>query len=246
MAGKRFDPSWLARHLEPYRFVLNLPEVHKDGISFVRPSSVEHLFEHVLIRTGRVAYSEAVISAASFTSCKACISERDDRFRSFLSGDSMPRTSRLSTWADARAWQKRLIENADVYCNQMAVAKGPVLARRLEPVLGRVDSYKQALGDMLAIFDREFAFVSEGAPAEQATVEQLATLARSMLYLNQEDATLASVALVRFGEQVEGKASPFQGKRPHSDYDLAVRLILLTDYVQAKRLEYNRAGGLWR
>ena len=128
----------------------------------------------------------------------------------------------------------------------MAAEKGPVLARRLEPVFNVVDSYVQALGDLFAVFDREFAFLTEVAPEERAAVDRLATLARSMLYLNSEDAKLASLALVRFGAEVERRASPFESKLPHRDDGLAARLILLADYVRMKRLEYDAAGGLCR
>lgn len=184
MAAKRFDPDRLAKLLEPQRFVLNFPEVMKGGISFVRPSAIKRLFEHVLIRTGKVAFAEAVISGASFTSCHPCVSEPDGRFRAFLSRNSEFQTSRLGTWAEAKAWQKQLVENADSYCKLMAADKGPVLARRLKRVFSAVDSYVRALGDIFIIFDREFAFLAEASAEEQAEVDHLATLARRMLYLN--------------------------------------------------------------
>src|SRR5262245_62229629 len=111
--AKRFDPDKLLQRLAPLGFALNLPETHKGGISFVRPSSVERLYEHVLIRTGRPTYVEAVISGASFTSCHACVSERDDRLRALLSENSEFGTSLLSTSAEAKAWQKWLVENVD-------------------------------------------------------------------------------------------------------------------------------------
>jgi hypothetical protein len=237
MAGKRFNPDKLAQHLEPYGFSLNLPEVMKGGISFVRRSSVKRLYEHVLIRTGKPTYAEAVISGASFTSCHPCVSERDHRFRAFLSGDADVETSLLLK--SARTFQQRLVENADQYCKSMAADKGPVLVQRILPVFKAVNSYAKALGDIFAILDREFAFVSEGSPDEQAQVDRLATFACRWWYLNSEDAKLASIALVRFGSQVEGSPSPFQNINRHRDSDLAARLILLTDYVRAKRLEYE-------
>jgi hypothetical protein len=126
----------------------------------------------------------------------------------------------------------------------MTREKGQLLYSRLQPVLNAVHLYVQALGDMNAVFDREFAFVSAGDSAEKEEVNRLATLARSMLYLNFEDATLASIALVRFGTHVENRPSPFQGKVPHRDDGLATRLVLLTDFVRAKRLEYNQMCGL--
>lgn len=244
--AKRFDPDKLSHRLAPFGFALNLPETHKDGISFVRPSTVGRLYEHVLIRTGRVAYAEAVISAATFTSCHACVSENDERFRAFLAGGTWYRTSALETGAAAQAWQKRLVENADAYCKAMAAEKGPLLGQRLLPVFMALDLYIQRFGDAFAILDREAAFFSEGSPEEQAEVDRLASLACSMLYLNSEDATLASIVLVRFGDQVEGSASPFGSKVPQRDAGLAARLILLADHVRAMRLEYEKAGGLHR
>jgi hypothetical protein len=195
--AKRFDPDKLSHRLAPFGFVLNLPDVKKGRISFVRPSIVERLYEHVLISTGKTAYAETVISGATFTSCHACVSEKDDRFRVFLSGYTWYQTSALETWATARAWQERLVENADTYCKAMANEKGPLLFRRLLLVFKAVDSCIQGLGDMFAVLDREFAFVSQASPDEQAKIDHLATLARRMLYLNSEDAKLASIALDR-------------------------------------------------
>jgi hypothetical protein len=99
---------------------------------------------------------------------------------------------------------------------------------------------------MFAILDREFAFVSEASAEEQAEVDRLAANARQWLYLNTNDAKLASITLVRFGSEVEGSASPFQGKLPRREDGFAARLILLADYVRAKRIEYDMVGGLRR
>src|SRR5262249_61004041 len=123
--GRRFDPDKLTKLLAPYGFALNLPEAMKNGISFVRPSGYENLFEHVLIRPGEVAYAEAVISAATFTSCHPCVSERDNRFRAFLSGNSKFQNSRIYTSLAARAWQKRLVDNASGFCKADAMDFGP-------------------------------------------------------------------------------------------------------------------------
>jgi hypothetical protein len=101
--AKGFDPDKPSQCLAPFGFALNLPEVMKGGISFVRPSRVERLYEHILIRTGRPTYVEAVISGASFTGCHDCVSERDNRLRAFLSGDSQFGTSLLSTPTEAKS-----------------------------------------------------------------------------------------------------------------------------------------------
>lgn len=244
--AKHFEPDKLLQCLAPFGFVFNLPEVMKGGISFVRPSSVNRLYEHVLIRTGSLTYAEAVISGASFTSCHNCISERDNCLRAFLSGGSDFGTAPFSTSAEVKEWQKRLVENADAYCKLIASKRGPLLFQRLASVFAAVDSYCQRLGDFFAILDREFAFMSEASLAEQAEVNRLATNAHQCLYLNSEDARLATLALVRFGSEVEGGASPFHKKIPHRDGGLASRLILLADYVRAMRLEYIMAGGLNR
>lgn len=244
--AKRFDPDKLSQRLAPLGFALNLPESHKGGISFVRSSGVKRLYEHVLIRTGTPTYAEAVISGASFTSCHECVSERDNRLRAFLSADSEFGTTLLRTPAEAKAWQKRLVENSDAYCKSMASDKGPLLIQRLAPIFTAVDSYVQRLGDFFAILDREFAFVSKISAAEQAAVGRMATNARQWLYVNSKDAKLASLALVRFGTEVEGRSSPFQNSHPRRDDGLAARLIILADYVRAMRLEYNTVGGLSR
>lgn len=242
----RIDPDKLSQRLAAFGFALNLPEVMKGGISFVRPSAVERLYEHVLIRAGKVAYAEAVISAATFTSCHACVSEKDDRFRAFLSEGARDQTSLLVTSATAQAWQKLLLENADTYCKRLTAEKGPFLHQRLQPVFTAVNWYVQKLGDMFAILDREFSFISETSADEQAEVDRLATKARQWLYLNSEDAKLASIALVRFGGEVEGSALPFQKETPGRDDYLSSRLILLADYIRAKRVEYDTVGGMSR
>jgi hypothetical protein len=58
-----------------------------------------------------------------------------------------------------------------------------------------------------------------------------------------EDAKLASIALVRFGSEVEGTASAYQKKISGRDGDVSARLILLADFIRAKRLEYDTVGG---
>jgi hypothetical protein len=128
----------------------------------------------------------------------------------------------------------------------MASEKGPLLSQRLAPVFTAVDSCIQRLGDFYAILDREFAFVSEASPNEQAEVDRLGTYSRQWLYLNTEDAKIASLALVRFGSEVEESASPLQNKNLRRDDGLAARMILLAEYIRAKRLAYDRAGGLSR
>jgi hypothetical protein len=116
----------------------------------------------------------------------------------------------------------------------------------LQPVFLAVDRYVQSLGDMFAVLDREFAFTEEAPPSEKPVADRIATLGRSMLYLNLEDAKLASLASVRFGAEVERRADPWDGVSPHRDNQLAARLILLVDYVRKQRLEYKIAGGVAR
>lgn len=242
MAGKRFDPEWLSERFAPLGFVLNLPEGMKGGISFIRPSTIDRLYEHVQIRTGTNTYVDTFLSAATRTSCHKCVSEADYRLRALLLGGSeMSReyphmsSTRLRSWAEARAWQKKLIDNADAYCRTMASDKGPLLLDRLRTVFVAVDAYVKKLGKMSLILDREFAYVSEGSPEERAEAGRLADLAHSMFYLDLDDARLASTALVRFGPDVEHRSSPFQGIKPHRDAALAGRLILLADYVRKCR-----------
>jgi len=244
--AKRFDHEKLSKKLAPFGFALNSPGWLKGSITFLRASSVPRLHEHIRISGGRVAYAETVLSGATFAVCMASVSEEDNRFRSFLSPNTWYHTSTLDNAATARAWQNRLVENADAYCKAMATEKGPQLCRRLQPVFTALDSYLQRLGDIFRIFDREFAFVSEVSSNEQPEINRLTTHAGQMLYLKPEDATLASIALVRFGSEVEKIASPFQNKSPHRHDGLAARLILLADHVRRERIEYDLAGGLHR
>ena len=201
MAGRRLNPEKLARLLASDGFVLNLPEAKKNGIYFIRPSKLERLCEHVLISAENPFYAEAVISAASFTSCHNCVSERDNRLRALLSGNSTYRNSRLLTAADAKAWQQKLVRNASTYCASAANELGPALTRRLLPVFGAVDMYVQLLGDPFAILDREFAFVNEAPIAERAIAEGLGNVAYRFLHVNSEDAKLAGTILARFGRR---------------------------------------------
>lgn len=246
MAGKRFDPEKLAHRLAPHRFVLNLPEVMKDGISFVRPSLFPRLYEHLRIHAANPVYAETVISAASLCSCHPCVSEQDNRLRELLSGHSWPNASRISTLAAAKAWQKLLVENADVFCTLAASTKGPELIQLLQPVFKAVESYIQRLGDIFSVFDKEFAFVNQTSSDKQTEIDWLATQAHNMLYLNSEDAKLVSLALVRFGTEVEEEDNPFHGKLPRSNDGLGARFILLADHVRRKRTEYENVGGLCR
>lgn len=212
----------------------------------MRESSVERMYEHVLISAEGSVYAETAVSAATFTSCHACVSERDTRLRSLLADNSPFQTSLIRTSAEARLWEKRLIENADTFCGLTATEKGPLLAERLRPILAAVDQYVAHLGNVFAILDREFAFLNATSSEEQLETERIASLARSMLYLNLDDARLASLAVVRFGREVEEHERPFRDAVPHRDAGLAARLILLTDFIARQRDEYAGAGGLRR
>jgi hypothetical protein len=246
MSGKRFDPDRLSRLLEPYQFALNSPEYLKGEISFVRRSSSERLYEHLWIWTSNLAYVETFISGASIHSCHSCVSAADNRFRAFMAADARWQKSDLSTASRAKAWQERFIQNADEFCKSMAAEKGPVLAQRLGPLFSLVDSYIHALGNIFAVLDREYAFVTEISVDDQAEVERLTNESRRILYLNSEDARLAGAILVRFGSAIEGKDSPFRGVMAYKNNALAARLILLTDYVRASRFKYDTDRGLYR
>ena len=192
----------------------------KNGISFIRRSSVSRLYEHVLIVAENPVYAEVVISAATRTSCHACVSESDDRFRALLSENSQFQNTWLTNSAESRKWQRRLVENADGYCAAAAAALGPLLTERLRHVFNVVDQYTTRLGDVFAVFDREFAFFNEAAPQERSAAEQMATLAHRMYYLDLDDSKLASLLLMRFGAEVEGSENPFRGRVPHRDVEL--------------------------
>jgi hypothetical protein len=184
-------------------------------------------------------YAETVISAATFTSCHECVSECDKRFRALLCGEAFPQQKSLRTSAEVKEWQKRLIENADSYSSLAARAKGPVLTRRLQPVFNAVDAYLRRVGDLFAVFDREFAFLQDTSPTELSQM-------RRMLWVHSEDSKLASFLLIRFGSEIEGCEAPFRDQVPHRNADLNARLILLQDFIRKKRLEYEIVGGLYR
>jgi hypothetical protein len=156
-----------------------------------------------------------------------------------LGGPSPFNVSSMSTRLEAKKWLSRLVEVASNVCPSVASERGPALVQRLQPVFDKVDQYAERLGDLSTIFDREFAFVSAVSVVELPEIERLARLARSMLYLNSDDAKLASLALIRFGDEVEGRALPFRDTTPQRDEGLAARLILLSDLIRGKRLEFS-------
>jgi hypothetical protein len=236
--ARRFNADRVARLLAPSGFVLNLPEVMKGGVSFVRPSLFPRLYEHVLFVTSNVVYAETVLSAATFTSCHRCVSEPDKRFSAFLSKGDLFGASDLGTAEMQRLWQQRLVENADAFCRTMAAEKGPALVERLRPVFAAVDSYVAAMEDMAAIFDREFAFVNNRPAHERAEIERLASETRAFFYLDLEDARLASCIVLRLAPQVEGKEDPFLGVNARQDEGLAARLVMLSDFIRIKRTSF--------
>ena len=114
---------------------------------------------------------------------------------------------------------------------------GPALIQRLRPVFDAVERYEKALGDLYSIFDRESEFLAKATSREQAEVDRLAQFGSSNLYLNADDAKLASLALVRSRNRLEAE---------HAVEGLAARLILMTDVVGKRRGEYRALGGLAR
>jgi hypothetical protein len=243
MTGKRFRVDSLANRLAQLGFAHNFPASHKNGFAFVRNSSIPRLYEHVLINAENPVYAEAVISAASRASCHPCVSERDGCLRALLSSGSRYGSKLIFTPAEAKAWQDRLIENADASCRAASSEFGPLLFKRLEPVLYAVDRYQKKIGEIFAVFDREFAFVQDVRDEERSEIERLAAKAHSILFLDAEDAKLASLVLVRFGSEVEGIEAPFQNANPRAGNELGSRLILLVDFIQNKRRAYAQAGG---
>lgn len=164
MTRRLFDPETIAKRFEPDGFSLNLPECHQHGISLIRPSFIGRLYEHVLIRAGNPVYADIAISAASFTSCHSCVSERDDSLRSFLAEDSQFQASLIKKPGEAKAWITRLVENAVPYCVAAAASRGPQLIRGLHPVFEAVNAYAGCFGDMFEILDREFTFSANHYP----------------------------------------------------------------------------------
>jgi hypothetical protein len=113
------------------------------------------------------------------------------------------------------------------------------LIERLQPVFLAVNSYIAKLGDLSAIFDREFAFIHEGTDAERNEVNELTFQAERILYLETEVTKLACVTVIRFGSEVEKAPNPFLSKRFFRDGNLSARLILLVEHLRKKRIEYT-------
>ena len=238
MPRQLFKTDKLAKQLEPYRFQLNLPETRKGGISFVRRSSVERLFEHLLISATNPAYAEVVISASSFTICHSSVSERDSRLRALLSDGCEFRTTTLNNSFEAQQWLQKLIDKADEYCTLASVDCGPLLVSRLHPFFESVDAYVDRLDDIYSIFDHEHAFLLEASAEEQHEIDRLATHSYNMLYLDLDDSKLAALILSRYSYEVDGCS--YLDKVPHRDTGLAARLVLLAEFVSRRRMEYSK------
>lgn len=240
--AKRLSANSLQTKLKPLGFIHNLPEVLKGGISFVRLSSVERLYEHLRISPGISTSVDLVISAASFTSCHRCVSEKDDRFRLFLSKGDWTGTVRIETASDVKEWQPLLIENVQEYCERLADDSGVSLAARLQPTFSAVDRYVHRFGDLFEVFDREYAFSNEGSTDETSTIEWLSIEANRWLYLASNDAKLASTALVRWSRELEEQDLCVREKLLCDNAELSTRLILIVDYIRNQRDRYEAAG----
>jgi len=233
MSVVRLNRDRLTRLMTAEGFALNLPEALKGGISFIRESCEPRLYEHIRVVPPPGAHAELILSAATFTSCHSPVSEIDDRFRTFLTGNTPYRAAHLTTANEARAWVDRLAANASSFARTASMERGPLFAQRLQSAFDAVDRCTKSLGDLFSIFDREFAFLGEATNVEKAETERLARFGWRNLYLNSEDAELASFLLVRFADKSAG-------------LELTARLILLTDYIRKQRCEYAHVGGLGR
>lgn len=239
---KRLSANSLQTKLKPLGFLHNLPEVHKGGISFVRPSSVERLYEHLQISPGISTSVDLVISAASFTSCHRCVSEKDDRFRLFLSNGNWIGTVRTETASDVKEWQNQLIDHLQEYCERLADESGVSLAARMRRTFSAVDRYIHRFGDLFEVFDREYAFSNEGSADEKSSIEWLSFEAKRWLYLASDDATLASTAVIRWGREIEEQDLCVRGKLLCENAPLSARLILIADHIRNQRDRYEAVG----
>jgi hypothetical protein len=233
MSVVRLNRDRLTRLMTAEGFALNLPEALKGGISFIRESSEPRLYEHIRVAPSPGAYADLILSAATYASCHRPVSEVDDRLRTFLTDNNWYRAADLTTANEATEWVDRLAANASSFARTSSMERGPLLAQRLQSVFDAVDRCTRSLGDLFSIFDREFAFLTEATNVEHAETERLARFGWRNLYLNSEDAELASSLLVRFADKSVGQ-------------ELTAKLILLTDYIRKQRCEYGHVGGLGR
>jgi hypothetical protein len=241
MPKMMLSPDRLSVLLTPQGFWLRDVNPVTKSVSFVRPSDIPRLYEHLNVhgqgKFGEALYATTAISGSMNHSGDECVSEQDSTLLYVLETDKERHWTLVRTKDEAEAWEKTLAQHADFQCRATAHAKGPSLRERLQPAFDAVDRYILKFGNIYDVFASEFRYF-RNAPAEpRREAERLASLIGN-IGESSEDLQLACLVLFLFASEVEGGANAFSGKKWHEDSSLRVRVCLLADFVREKRKSY--------
>jgi hypothetical protein len=242
MPKMMLSPERLTALLGPLGFLLRFADTRTKSIAFYRPASISRLYEHLNVvgqgKMGEAVYATTAISASTGRSCDTCVSEEDKALLFSLQSATDRHWTLVSDRKQAEEWERKLALEADSHCRSTAQSKGPALYERLRPTFGVIDRYIEKLGNLNAIFDVEFQYVSRLTGDERAEMERL-TFGVGNIEESDDDVRLACHTLVKFGAEVEAQTNPFNGKKVHEDSNLRARIYLLTDFFREQRKAYG-------
>lgn len=207
-------------------------------ISFVRPSAIPLLYEHLNVygqgRAGEAVYAKTTISGSMSQSNDRCISEEDDALAETLATDMERRWTLLRNKQEAVAWEEKLSKVADLHCRATAESKGSAVLERLRPAFSAMQLYIANVGDMHQLLASEFRFFEQTPTQIRIEAQRLASLIGNVAE-STDDIELACLVLHCFAPQVEGAEDAFRGSKWHEDPQLRTRIYLLADFIREHR-----------
>jgi hypothetical protein len=246
MPKMMISPDRLLALLKPEGFWLRHVNSISKTITFIRPSAIPRLYEHLNVhgqgKVGEAVYAATAISGSTSASHDECVSEEDLTLLYTLETDKERHWTLVRNKHEAEIWEQRLARVADSHCRGTAQSKGPSLRERLQPVFSAVDLYIAKLGNVKAIFDSEFRYFNEAPAIQRSEAERLASL---IGYIGEspEDIRLACLVVFLFAPDVEDREDAFRGKKWHEDPSLRGRIYLLVDYLREQRKLYAESQG---
>jgi hypothetical protein len=172
-----------------------------------------------------------------------CVAERDLSLLHALETNKDWHSTLVRTRREAEAWEAKLARHADAYCRATAQAKGPSLRERLQPIFDAVDAYLQAVGDVFAVFDSEFRYLTSVPPEHKDEVDRYASLIGNIGEAT-EDVLLACDVLFRHASEIEGSMRIIREKKWHKNPAIRARVFLLTDFFREQRKLYIARQGV--
>jgi hypothetical protein len=238
MAKLMLSADRLAARLAPYSFWLRDNGIATHTISFVRPSTIPRLFEHVNVysqgKKGEAVYATTVVSGSTNCLSDECISERDLTLLYKLETDKERHWTLMRDKREAEIWEERLAQVADSQCRVTSESKGPALRERLEPAFAAVDRYVMKIGNLHDIFALEYRYFQDAPAEKRIEAERLASLIGD-IFESREDVELACLVVLMFASEVESRADAFLGTKWHEDADFRARIYLLIDIIREQR-----------